>query len=81
MHRHLSSLMSIAAGEDYIEANMSIIFAPGFGRTQCIQIPLLNDDCVEDFMESFTILLSSPQECVVLVVQEVSVYILEDDGK
>ena len=46
---------------------------------QCVDIPILGDECLEE-TESFNISLSSEQEYVKFGVDEIQVYILEDDG-
>lgn len=68
-------------GEDYIGLNKSLVFSFGFGTVECVHIPILNDECYEDFMQSFNILLSSEQDCVNFDVTEFPVYILDDDCK
>ena len=72
--------MIILAGEDYISVSKSLVFAFGFERRQCVDIPILVDECLEE-TESFTVSLSSGQDCVEFGVGEIQVYIEEDDGK
>ena len=69
------------AGEDYVAIDKAVVFAFGFAIIQCIHIPILSDDCFEDFMQSFNISLSSSHEDVVFDVDEFPVYILDDDRK
>ena len=45
-----------------------------------MHIPILNDDCFENFVQSFNITLSSEQECVNLETTELQVYIVDDEG-
>ena len=47
---------------------------------QCVNIPILGDECLEE-TESFNVSLSSDQDCVEFGVGEIQVYIEEDDGK
>ena len=73
-----------SAGEDYVAVNKSISFYPGYGTVQCVHIPILNDECLEDDIESFNMLISSnDDDCVVIgaTSSEVQVYIRDDDGK
>ena len=67
------------AGQDYVPANKTLVFAPGSPTSQCIKIPILTDECLEQ-TESFNVSLSSGQECVRFVDSEVQVYITEDDS-
>ena len=48
-----------------------------------MHIPILNDECLEDDIESFNVLIStSDDDCVVIGASssEVQVYIRDDDG-
>ena len=45
-----------------------------------MHIPILPDDCLE-LMESFNVTLSSNHRDIDFDVDEITVYILEDDGK
>ena len=72
---------SCVAGEDYITVNKTVIFYPGYERLQCVHIPILNDECLEESMEIFNVSLSSRDSCVVVDgTSEVEVYITDDDG-
>ena len=46
-----------------------------------MHIPILNDECYEDFVQSFNISLSSEQDCVDFETPEFPVYIMDDDCK
>ena len=59
--------------------NKRLVFAFEFMIRQCVDIPILGDECLEE-TESFNISLSSEQEYVKFGVDEIQVYILEDDG-
>ena len=76
---YLATYVSIA-GRDYVGVSKTLVFAFGFRVSQCVHIPILTDDCLEE-TESFNVSLSSPQDCVEINVAEISVYIIEDDGK
>lgn len=69
------------AGEDYVAINKSVVFAFGFELVQCVHIPILDNYCYEDFLQSFNISLSSDHERVDFEVDEFPVYILDDDRK
>ena len=61
--------------------NKTVVFHPGYERLQCVHIPILNDECLEENMEVFNVSLSSRYSCVVIdSTNEVEVYILDDDG-
>ena len=72
-------LFSPSAGEDYTAVNKRLVFAFGFETRQCVDVPILVDECLEE-TESFNISLSSEQEYVKFGVNEIQVYLLEDDG-
>ena len=67
-----------AAGEDYIAVNKTLLLGFEF-TSQCVHIPILTDECLEQ-TESFDVSLSSRDDCFNFTVSEVTVYILEDDG-
>ena len=47
--------------------------------TQCVYIPIINDECVEDKEETFNVSLSTEEECVEFGVYDITVVILDDD--
>ena len=67
-------------GEDYVSVEKSLLFSFGFELTQCVNIPILTDDCLEQ-TESFHISLSADHFGVNFDVDEIVVSILEDDGR
>ena len=85
-HCHSSNLLYLIvclfiAGEDYIAVNKSVIFYPGYEKLQCVHIPILNDECLEESMEVFNVSLSSKDSNVVVDgTSEIEVYIWDDDG-
>ena len=66
-------------GEDYVSVEKSLLFSFGFDLTQCVNIPILTDDCLEQ-TESFNVSLSADHLGVNFDVDEIVVSILEDDG-
>lgn len=49
--------------------------------TQCVSVPIINDKCVEEKEEYFTVTLSTEEECVDFGdASEATVIILDDDG-
>lgn len=57
----------------------SLLFAFGFDLLQCVHIPILPDDYLE-LTEAFAVELSANHIGVQFNVQQIAVYILEDDG-
>lgn len=81
MHSCPSLDIILIAGEDYISVNKSVVFYPGLEITQCVHIPVFNDECLEDDMEVFNVSISSNDDCVMIgATSEVEVYIRDDDG-
>lgn len=76
----MSFLCDFVAGEDYVSVTKSLLFALGFELIQCVHIPILPDDCLE-VTESFNVSLSADHKGIEFAVQEITVYIMEDDGK
>ena len=83
MYREMTSLLtynvSIIAGADYVGIDKSLLFSFGFDLTQCVHIPILPDDCLE-LTESFRVSLSASHNGIDFIVDEITVFILEDDG-
>lgn len=55
------------------------MFDEGLNTTQCTYIPILNDECLEDYEEYFNITLSSEQDCVLFYNDSVEATIIDDD--
>ncbi len=49
--------------------------------TQCVRVPIINDECVEEKEEEFLVSLSTEEECVIVGDSQTSVTILDNDGK
>lgn len=62
--------------------NKTVVFYPGQEIVQCVHIPVLNDECLEDNMQVFNVSISSSSEDGVVTgaVNEVQVFIKDDDG-
>ena len=74
-------LFYLTGNEDYISTDKNLTFAFGFGTIQCVHIPIINDECLEEDMEFFNVSISSDMDGVVIGVDEVTVYIIDDDSK
>ena len=60
----------------------NVTFAVGFGTSQCIYIPILNDNRLEDFTEDFYVILSATEDCVIINENaNISIVIQDDDSK
>ena len=68
-------------GDDYIYIDQKIIFNKDMLGPQSIYIPIVNDECLEEKKEYFTVKLSTAMDCVDLVDDEVTIYIQDDDCK
>ena len=68
-------------GEDYVTTEKNLTFAFGFSTKQCLHIPILNDECLEEDMEAFNVSISSEIDFVTFGVDEITVYIIDDDSK
>ncbi len=54
-----------AEGEDFVSLNVTLVWhydSPSL--TQCVSVAIINDECVEEKEEVFTIYLSTEEECV-----------------
>ena len=74
-------LFYLTGNEDYISTDKNLTFAFEFGTIQCVHIPIINDECLEEDMEFFNVSISSDMDGVVIGVDEVTVYIIDDDSK
>ena len=77
----VKNILISAAGEDYIHLDTSLVFDEGLDTTQCVYIPILNDECLENERELFEIILSSDQDCVRFSEDSFEAYIIDDDCK
>ena len=57
------------------------MFGFGLPTIQCVYIPILNDECLEEEHEGFSVELSSEQECVMFVNSTANITIYDDDSK
>lgn len=70
--------MFIPADEDFVPIETNLIFDEGLDLMQCLYVPILNDECLED-NEYFTITLSSEQDCVLFYNDSFEATIIDDD--
>ena len=57
-------------------------FGVGLGTVECVHIPILNDICLEDANETFSVSISSDIDCVIVEpsTNSVDITIMDDDG-
>ena len=60
-----------------------MVFDEGLDTTQCLYIPILNDECLEEEYEYFYIYLDSDQSCVQFYndTKSFEATIIDDDCK
>ena len=60
----------------------NVTFGVGLGTVECVHIPILNDVCLEEMTESFSVSISSDVECVVVEpsASSVEITITDDDS-
>ena len=61
----------------------NLTFAVGLGTGQCVHVPILNDDCLENKTEAFYVSLRSEVDCVTLEesARSIEVTIFDDDSE
>ena len=69
----------LPADEDFVPVEKMLVFDEGLDTTQCLYVPILNDECLEYEEEYFTINLSSDQDCVYFVNDSYEATIIDDD--
>ena len=70
---------SFPVGEDFVQIWQTLVFDSSTNTTQCVYIPIINDDCVEDEPEEFTATLRSDDDCVSFGSNSTTVSIFDDD--
>ena len=73
--------MYSTAGEDYVAVNKYILFSPERSLIECVHIPILNDECLED-EECFYVSMLSNETCVQIGENDTArVTIFDNDRK
>ena len=67
--------------EDFRPVDIDLIFNEQTSNEQTVYVPILNDDCLEEKLEDFTVVASSDMDCVDIVDGEVTINIEDNDGK
>ena len=68
-----------SVGEDFVQIWQTLIFDNSTNTTQCVYIPIINDDCVEDEPEEFTATLKSDDDRVSFGTNSTTISIFDDD--
>ena len=58
-----------------------LIFNEETSNTQIVFVPILNDVCLEEYGEYFSVVATSDMDCVEIVNGEVTIIIDDDDSE
>ena len=78
---HLFLLSSAVAYEDFRPVDLDVIFNKYTPSVQTVYVPILNDICLEEDGENFSVVATSYMDCVNISNGEVTIMIDDDDGK
>jgi hypothetical protein len=70
---------SAVAYEDFRPVYQELIFNEETSNTQTVFVPILNDVCLEEYGEFFSVVATSDTDCVEIVNGEVTIIIDDDD--
>ena len=70
---------SITAGIDYSTISDTLDWHENSDVLQCIRLPIVNDECVEDKEETFRVSLSTMDDCVEFSSNNYTIITIEDD--
>ena len=70
-----------SVGEDFDQIWQTLVFDSSTNTTQCVHIPIINDDCVEDEPEEFTATLKSDDDRVSFGTNSATISVFDDDCK
>jgi len=70
-----------SAGEDYQSIQATLEWHYDSELTQCILVPVINDECLEEKQETFEVSLSSEEDCIQLTNNSTLVTIQDDDSE
>ena len=67
--------------EDFVPTEVTLVWHyDSLSLTQCVSVAIINDECVEEKEEVFTVSLSTEEECVDIGADnQTTVTILDDD--
>ena len=76
---HHRPFFFLLAGEDFVQIWQTLIFDSSTNTTQCLYVPIINDECVENEPEEFTAALYTDDDCVSFGTNSTTIRILDDD--
>ena len=79
MHQFLS--FSAVAYEDFRPVDLDVIFNKYTPSVQTVSVPILNDICLEEDGEYFSVVATSFMDCVQIVNESVTIRIDDDDSE
>ena len=79
MHQFLS--FSAVAYEDFGPVDLDVIFNKYTPSVQTVSVPILNDICLEEYGEYFSVVATSFMDCVQIVNESVTIRIDDDDSE
>ena len=71
-----------AEGEDFVPLNVTLVWhydSPSL--TQCVSVAIINDECVEEKEEVFTVSLSTEEECVDIGLDNQTTFTILDNDR
>ena len=72
-------LVALVENLDFIPVDKLVEWHEDSDLTQCVHIPIINDECLEEKEETFNVSLSTEEECVEFTVDCTTVTIQDDD--
>lgn len=80
MTQWLGCVAFYTANEDYVQGHrdQSLVFGLNLDTTQCVSIPIINDEVLEE-TEYFTVILSSDQDCVLFENNTARITVVDND--
>ena len=79
MHQFLS--FSAVVYEDFRPVDLDVIFNKYTPSVQTVSVPILNDICLEEDGEYFSVIATSFMDCVQIVNESVTIRIDDDDSE
>ena len=73
--------VSALENEDFRPVQIDLIFNEETSNIQIVSVPILNDRCLEEDGEDFSVLVRSEMDCVEITDGQVTVLIDDDDSE
>ena len=78
---HLFLLSSAVAYDDFRPVDLDVIFNKYTPSVQTVSVPILNDICLEEEGEYFSVVATSEMDCVQIINESVTIGIDDDDSE